>query len=159
MIDYKNHTLQVLAYEHGLHMLRRISKRHFDSFSPSKRIFFIISMSKFNQEKKYIGGYILQQYGKLDCLLFQAQATQDLRGFGSFQNISHERLVWQTNKTKTTQMAVLPPVTRQYQRGLYSHRSIFILKRSVIFLNFYFSKKSLHWFYFHQKIMFSSHFL
>lgn len=47
-------------------------------------------MSKFNQEKKYIGGYILQQYGKLDCLLFQAQATQDLRGFGSFQNISHE---------------------------------------------------------------------
>lgn len=63
--------------------------------------FFIIFLSKFNQEKKkYIGGYILQQYGKLDRLLFQAQATQDLRGFGSFQDISHERLVKTDKQSK-----------------------------------------------------------
>jgi len=34
-------------------MLRRISKRHFDSFSPRKKIFFLYSLSKFNQEKIY----------------------------------------------------------------------------------------------------------
>lgn len=92
MIDYKSHVVLVLAYGHGLRILRKISKRCFESFFPRERRF-LQSLSKFNQEKKYIGGYIVQQYGKLDGLLFQAQATQDLRGFGSFQNISYERLV------------------------------------------------------------------
>lgn len=92
MIDCKSRMVLVLAYGDGLHMFRKIIKRHFESFFPRERRP-LQSLSKFSQEKKYIGGYIVQQYGKLDSLLFQAQATQDLRGFGSFQNISYERLV------------------------------------------------------------------
>lgn len=74
--------------------------------------------------------------GNWDRLLFQAQATQDLRGLGSSQNTSYEKLVKTDKQNKNNPDGHASPSykAKPSERGPFPHRKHFrlnILRMSI----------------------------
>lgn len=135
-------------------MLRRISERHFDSFSLRKRIFFIISLSKFNQEKIYWWLHTATVWEIGPLIVSSPGHPRSERIWQLSECITWESGENRQTKQKQPRWLCFPSLQGNAIREAFTHKEAFSFLKGQIFFKCPPFKKYLHWFYFYQKTCF-----